>query len=81
MPAVLGMSRSIPRAGTVAAHEPARPTIVLVHGAFECSSSWNGVVPGLEREGYNLTGRKSGSTLWRRCAAIAGEADRRRSWT
>jgi pimeloyl-ACP methyl ester carboxylesterase len=30
----------------------ARPTVVLVHGAFADSSSWNGVIPRLRREGY-----------------------------
>jgi hypothetical protein len=37
MPQLLGMSGLIPVAGTAAAHE--------------CSSSWNGVAPGLEQEG------------------------------
>jgi pimeloyl-ACP methyl ester carboxylesterase len=31
-----------------------KPTIVLVHGAFADSSSWNGVVPILERDGYRV---------------------------
>ena len=35
-----------------AAAQPAKPTIVLVHGAFADSSSWNGVVADLERDGY-----------------------------
>src|SRR5262245_30982954 len=29
-----------------------KPTIVLVHGAFDNSSSWNGVIERLQREGY-----------------------------
>lgn len=29
-----------------------RPTVVLVHGAFADSSSWNGVIEDLERDGY-----------------------------
>ena len=33
---------------------PARPTIVLVHGAFADSSSWNGVIKILERDGYTV---------------------------
>lgn len=39
---------------TVAAEPPLvdRPTVVLVHGAFADSSSWNGVVKALEAEGY-----------------------------
>ncbi|GAB3235303.1 alpha/beta hydrolase [Kineococcus gypseus] len=31
---------------------PAQPTVVLVHGAFADSSSWNGVVERLRRDGY-----------------------------
>ena len=31
-----------------------KPTIVLVHGAFADSSSWNGVVQRLSRKGYNV---------------------------
>jgi pimeloyl-ACP methyl ester carboxylesterase len=34
------------------AAQTAKPTIVLVHGAFADSSSWNGVVADLERDGY-----------------------------
>lgn len=37
---------------TAMAGEAAKPTIVLVHGAFADSSSWNGIVPGLEHAGY-----------------------------
>jgi len=29
-----------------------KPTVVLVHGAFADSSSWNGVVKKLQRDGY-----------------------------
>jgi pimeloyl-ACP methyl ester carboxylesterase len=31
---------------------PERPTVVLVHGAFAESSSWNGVIERLQRHGY-----------------------------
>ncbi|MFJ4605512.1 alpha/beta fold hydrolase [Pseudomonas atacamensis] len=31
---------------------PVKPTVVLVHGAFADSSSWNGVVKILEKDGY-----------------------------
>ncbi|MER6567848.1 alpha/beta hydrolase [Streptomyces sp. NPDC001093] len=31
-----------------------KPTIVLVHGAFADSSSWNGVIERLERRGYTV---------------------------
>ena len=34
------------------ASEPTRPTVVLVHGAFAESASWNGVVANLQRRGY-----------------------------
>lgn len=30
----------------------AHPTVVLVHGAFADSSSWNGVIAELHRDGY-----------------------------
>ncbi|MGW3248223.1 alpha/beta fold hydrolase [Streptomyces sp. NPDC001070] len=32
----------------------AKPTVVLIHGAFADSSSWNGVVERLERRGYTV---------------------------
>lgn len=35
-----------------AAAEPAKPTIVLVHGAFADASSWNGVIAALQTKGY-----------------------------
>ena len=38
-------------AGAPARHAP-KPTIVLVHGAFADSSSWNGVIARLEHDGY-----------------------------
>lgn len=38
-----------------AAHaQPAKPTVVLVHGAFADSSSWNGVATILQRDGYTV---------------------------
>jgi pimeloyl-ACP methyl ester carboxylesterase len=37
-----------------AASAPGQPTIVLVHGAFADSSSWNGVVPILRQHGYSV---------------------------
>lgn len=42
-PAVTGSGRT-----------PAKPTIVLVHGAFADASSWNGVVERLEHRGYTV---------------------------
>ncbi|HLV82887.1 MAG TPA: alpha/beta hydrolase [Devosia sp.] len=37
--------------GTAFAH-PAKPTVILVHGAFADSSSWDGVVEILRKDGY-----------------------------
>lgn len=34
--------------------EDIKPTVVLVHGAFADSSSWNGVVKILEKDGYSV---------------------------
>ena len=34
--------------------QPDKPTIVLVHGAFADSSSWNGVVEILEKDGVSV---------------------------
>jgi pimeloyl-ACP methyl ester carboxylesterase len=34
----------------------ALPTVVLVHGAFADSSSWNDVIAGLRRDGYPVVG-------------------------
>ncbi|WP_287171320.1 alpha/beta hydrolase [Mesorhizobium sp.] len=39
-------------ATTQAADHQAKPTIVLVHGAFAESSSWNGVIAELNRDGF-----------------------------
>jgi pimeloyl-ACP methyl ester carboxylesterase len=39
-------------AASTAAQTPPRPTVVLVHGAFAESSSWNDVIDRLERDGY-----------------------------
>ncbi|MEV6482059.1 hypothetical protein [Streptomyces sp. NPDC051576] len=33
-----------------------RPTVVLVHGAFADSSSWDAVVSRLQRQGYPVIG-------------------------
>src|SRR4028119_2160096 len=56
MPRIL-LSTFIAACGLAAAHAQAaapqqRPTIVLVHGAFADSSSWNGVIRELSRLGY-----------------------------
>jgi pimeloyl-ACP methyl ester carboxylesterase len=34
--------------------QPAKPTVVLVHGAFADSSSWNGVTRILQKDGYRV---------------------------
>jgi pimeloyl-ACP methyl ester carboxylesterase len=39
---------------TAALAAPVKPTIVLVHGAFADSSSWNGVIKILEKDGYTV---------------------------
>lgn len=42
-------------AGAAAAPaDPAKPTVVLVHGAFADSSSWNRVIALLEKDGYTV---------------------------
>jgi pimeloyl-ACP methyl ester carboxylesterase len=40
--------------GSTAVAETGKPTIVLVHGAFADSSSWNGVISILEKDGYRV---------------------------
>jgi pimeloyl-ACP methyl ester carboxylesterase len=40
--------------GAVGTAQPAKPTIVLVHGAFADSSSWDGVIGILEKDGYQV---------------------------
>lgn len=40
--------------GAQAEPAPAKPTIVLVHGAFADSSSWNRVIPILQQDGYTV---------------------------
>ena len=40
-------------ASTEGSKQP-RPTIVLEHGAWADASSWNGVIPILQREGYTV---------------------------
>jgi pimeloyl-ACP methyl ester carboxylesterase len=39
---------------SMAQAQPAKPTVVLVHGAFADSSSWNGVITILEKDGYKV---------------------------
>ena len=51
----LGFAAAVLMAGatfTQAADPQAKPTIMLVHGAFAESSSWNGVIGALTKDGY-----------------------------
>lgn len=50
----LAFASALTMAGTATAQaaDQSRPTIVLVHGAFAESSSWNGVVARLEQDGF-----------------------------
>lgn len=49
---VPALSGSADAAASTAHHSQAKPTIVLVHGAFADASGWSGVVTRLERDGY-----------------------------
>jgi len=50
--AFAALSTSLPMLSWSQAAAPAKPTIVLVHGAFAESSSWDGVVRRLQAENY-----------------------------
>lgn len=45
---------ALPTPALAQAAQPARPTIVLVHGAFAESSSWNGVISKLQAEKFQV---------------------------
>ncbi|TFH80788.1 alpha/beta fold hydrolase [Pseudomonas kribbensis] len=47
-----GLALAAAMAGATSAMAAEKPTVVLVHGAFADSSSWNGVVRILEKDGY-----------------------------
>ncbi|KQU08059.1 alpha/beta fold hydrolase [Rhizobium sp. Leaf453] len=52
---ILALAAAVGTAGTAftqAAEPRAKPTIVLVHGAFAEGSSWNGVIGVLSKDGY-----------------------------
>ncbi|MFB7915814.1 alpha/beta fold hydrolase [Streptomyces sp. NPDC056061] len=51
--AALSALTAIPVAADDGANAP-KPTVVLVHGAFADSSSWNGVIERLQRRGYTV---------------------------
>lgn len=50
--AVAMASALVPQPGQAAGGDPARPTVVLVHGAFADSASWNGVTAALLSQGF-----------------------------
>ncbi|MFB8754452.1 alpha/beta fold hydrolase [Streptomyces nigra] len=51
--AALALSVAASADATTERHTPEKkPTVVLVHGAFADSSSWNGVIKHLKRDGY-----------------------------
>ncbi|MHB9856145.1 alpha/beta fold hydrolase [Streptomyces krungchingensis] len=52
--AALSLAASTSASAAESGHHPAgpKPTVVLVHGAFADSSSWNGVIKRLEHAGY-----------------------------
>jgi len=54
----IGFALVVTLLGTAAQAQPtaqsAKPTVVLVHGAFADSSSWNGVITILKHEGYEV---------------------------
>lgn len=53
-----GLACAVGSLGAQTVHPPispsAKPTIVLVHGAFADGSSWSKVIPILQRDGYNV---------------------------
>ena len=59
---VVGLSASMPLSASAARgpharhhrHVATRPTIVLVHGAWADSGSWNRVIQRLQRDGYTV---------------------------
>jgi len=46
------LAAAIVTSGGVLAQDPAKPTIVFVHGAFADSSGWDGVIAKLNHDGY-----------------------------
>jgi pimeloyl-ACP methyl ester carboxylesterase len=52
---VLVVSMSLASVPAVAAAPAAKPTIVLIHGAFADALGWQKVIPILQRDGYNVT--------------------------
>jgi pimeloyl-ACP methyl ester carboxylesterase len=52
--AALSIAASTDPQPPAAVSDGAKPTVVLVHGAFAESSSWDGVIPKLEADGYQV---------------------------
>jgi pimeloyl-ACP methyl ester carboxylesterase len=50
--ALMAVAAALSVSSGVVAQDPAKPTIVLVHGAFADSSGWNGVITQLNKGGY-----------------------------
>jgi pimeloyl-ACP methyl ester carboxylesterase len=48
-----GLAIAVALVGSAVA-QPQKPTVVLVHGAFADTSSWNGVIEILEKDGYRV---------------------------
>lgn len=48
------LATALAAGGGAAAQAPAKPTIVLVHGAFAESSSWDSVIVRLNKDGYRV---------------------------
>lgn len=57
---LLGAGALIAAVGAAAAPVSDKPTIVLVHGAFAGSSSWNGVIQRLQKDGYPVIAAANG---------------------
>lgn len=51
---VIAAAAAMLTSSIVSSQQPAKPTIVLVHGAFADASSWNGVIAILKKDGYNV---------------------------
>jgi len=52
--AVMAFAAAATFSSSMAGANSAKPTIVLVHGAFADASSWNGVIKILEEDGYRV---------------------------
>ena len=48
------LTQSVPAHASTSRSAHPKPTIVLEHGAWADASSWNGVIPILQHEGYTV---------------------------